>query len=68
MHSIFCDFCIAICMMCNFCSFFAAVLKRLRLDSTLLTQGPTLHHLSHGSTYFQCNISNYAHVQGLKLH
>ena len=55
-------------------SFFAAVPKRLRLDSTLLTQGPTLHHLTsgifheaHRSTYFQCNVSKYAHVLGLKL-
>jgi len=54
--------------------FFAAVPKRRRLDSTRLTQGPTLHHLTRGSfreargsTYFQCNVPKYAHVLGLKL-
>ena len=48
--------------------FFAAVPKRRRLDSTRLTQGPTLHHPprgsfreARGSTYFQCNVSKYAH-------
>ena len=53
---------------------FAAVPKRRRSDSTLLNQGPTLHHPTRGSfceargsTYFQCNISKYAHVLGLKL-
>jgi hypothetical protein len=47
---------------------FAAVLKKRHLDSTRLTQGPTWHHQTRGSTYFQCNVSIYAHVWGLKLH
>ena len=54
--------------------FFAAVPKRRHLDSTRLTQGPTPHHPTRGSfreargsTYFQCNVSKYAHVLGLKL-
>jgi hypothetical protein len=47
---------------------FAAVLKKRHLDSIRLTQGPTLHHPTRGSTYFQCNASIHAHVWGLKLH
>jgi hypothetical protein len=54
--------------------FFAAVLIRRSLDSSRLTQGPTMHlqtlesfHKAHRSPYFQCNISQYAHVLGLKL-
>jgi hypothetical protein len=55
---------------------FAAVPKRRLLDSTRLTLGPTLHHLTlalgrfreaGGSIYFQCIVSKYAHVLGLKL-
>jgi hypothetical protein len=53
---------------------FAAVPKRRLLDSTRLTLGPTLHHLTlgrfreaGGSIYFQCVVSKYAHVLGLKL-
>ena len=62
------------CHVQNFHIFFAAVPKRRRLDSTRLTHGPTLHHPprgsfreARGSTYFQCNVSKYAHVLGLKL-
>ena len=60
--------------MCKIPHFFAAVPKRRRLDSTRLTHGPTLHHPprgsfreARGSTNFQCNVSKYAHVLGLKL-
>ena len=42
--------------------FFAAVLKRRRLDLTLLTQGPKLHQPTRRSTHGQCNVSKYAHV------
>jgi hypothetical protein len=51
-------------------SFFFAVLKGRRSDLVLLIQGQTwtLHHPTGGSTYFQCNISMYAHVWGLKVH
>jgi hypothetical protein len=48
--------------------YFAAVLKGCLLDLTLLTQGPSLHHPTRESAYFQCNVSKYEHVQGLKLH
>jgi hypothetical protein len=48
--------------------YFAAVLKRRSLDSARLIQGPTLHHQTRESTYFQRNVSKYAHVLGLKMH